>query len=584
MKLIQNKQLLSSTSASKGLSWSSNGSNLALATEKAIIVYSLMPNSSNSSEELSLHQRELIITDKSESNPYLFNVGVDKESLISREYEPSLKRARLIRLETFTSASGEEFPRRVDVLGWSPDHQLCTLTSDHWLKLHHQSNEDFIDASESLHLYLKSKRWKLLNENKSESSEDDCDLLERRLLAQSITDFAWTDQGDLVAITKSGHLIIWTMIENTLKVQCFKNLETRDLCLIRPFKDFIFIGSNDGRCKVCYYNSSKVECVDLGYLWPESDMTRVTTIKVLGAIRSSHVEVKVILGKGPYLINFDLKLDKTSMKIVSQDHALIPNACKVVNIIEMPNKGSFLAVPDTGNPLEINFSNNSVTFKRLKTFELDCDRWLCTGCEISPCGGLMAHFQTVGDYHDHLILRTPSKISFFSLQDEIGLINALSQRRDLNCFPSLEALRVSCRISAVCRLNIPNKILDLRVKFWLSKLNDYLNADGEISQLSLNILKQIIQKRNPSALQMYSNANNKEEAWKCRFCGQIEDEEEKTLLSGTCKSGHKWPRCITSLDLVDRHPVFRCTMCQLLSLCGDNVCPTCGNELVTNCE
>ena len=543
-----------------------------------------MPNPSNASEDLNLHQRELIITDKSESNPYLFDIGIDKESLISREYEPSLKRARLIRLEAFASASGEEFPRRVDVLGWSPGHKLCTLTADHWLKIHHRSNEDFIDASESLHHYLKSKCWKSLSDDKSESNKDNCDLLERRLSAQSMMDFAWTDQGDLAAVTKSGHAIIWTMNENSLKVKCFKNLEMQDLCLIRPFKDFLFIGSNDGRCKVCHYNSSEAEFVDLGYLWPEKDMTRVTSIKVLRAIRSSHGEIKVILGKGPYLINFDLKLDKMSMNIVSQDHALIPNACKVVNIIETPNNGPLLAVPDTGKPLEINFSNNGVTFKRLKTFESDCDRWSCSGCEISPCGGLMAHFQIVSDYHDHLILRTPSKISFFSLQDEIGLINTLSQRRDLNCFPSLEALRTSCCVSGVCRLNIPNKTLDLRVKFWLSKLNDYLNGDEEISQLSLNILKQIVHKRNPSILQKYSNMNNKEEAWKCLFCGHIEDKEEKTLLSGTCKSGHKWPRCIISLDLVDRHPVFRCTICQLFSLSGDNVCPTCGNDFITNSE
>ena len=56
-----------------------------VATEKAVIVYKFDPKAKNKSQDLTMEQSEVIMTDANEPNPHLFNVGIHRDDLLANE-------------------------------------------------------------------------------------------------------------------------------------------------------------------------------------------------------------------------------------------------------------------------------------------------------------------------------------------------------------------------------------------------------------------------------------------------------------------------------------------------------------------
>ena len=477
MRTVCTKSLATTVCSPSGIDWSEDDQ-LAVVTQKGVLVYDIIANASNVADSDICFKQELVPA-MAEVNPYLEDVNIDRDRLLDE-----LSPADQFKITTLThrypsTEHGKPVSRVYEYASWTPkgavlhgDCALVTLTEDHWLRVMvrdwtvNSEWETLVDVSEKFHSHLKSKKWR------------DCvspDVtgprkplfkavgdLKARMYMQGITYYVWSNvlaDGELnrsllVTALRNGKLAVWECVaerekEPRLELSSFvqTGFEERDeITYLNWYKvceeDFLlFVGSCDGRVQTFSVRWAAVEddepiFSDLGFaLWEFPDRSRVSLVTVL---RDRYLESSVLrlaVAKDSYLIVADLEVDLEKKTIAVPRKSPMPVGSSRIVDIQPLIDGTRLVVTEKGPPKRL-IVNDDITCK-LEPYEsrdetpMDTKNYKCCGARRSNGGSLFVFLQNVSAYHDHLILRTPGKLIFQTPYTFENLIEGLVGDKEL---------------------------------------------------------------------------------------------------------------------------------------------------------
>lgn len=235
MRVIQTVPLTAGVSTSSGLHWSEEDK-LCAVTNKGLLIYELIPNPCFTGTHL--NWRKAMIPNPERGNPYLHDVGIDRDVLMN-ELSLDDKELLIATHHLYPQPEAGKPPLRlVEKTVWAPKEafpaqsSLVTLTDDFWLKVMVEDSEAAdgswkvaVDLSQLLHQTLKSEKWKgcseVCDKPKKEISafKQRLNDLRGRTFAQAVTAFAWGGitckkgaerKSILVTSSKSGLLAFWS--------------------------------------------------------------------------------------------------------------------------------------------------------------------------------------------------------------------------------------------------------------------------------------------------------------------------------------------------------------------------------------
>ena len=651
MRLIQSLNLSSDAAGSPGLCWSRED-DLAVISKRGILVYELINDPRHSQPGLNL--RKDIIPSKTESSPHRLDVGLNINTVI--EHLPKEEQYRFADLmfnypnadngrpAVINATQIEWAPREVvcsnvgDDDGREEDMALFVLNCDHWLRLfiREKATKNWVPQVDFTGLLRTSKTWAKFKANSSDI--EIAQEVKSRMLSIAISKFCISEtvKDHDTGINKfllftaqiDGSLCLWEMSSKISKMPVrlleerqydsgLGEISSMEILPISTTQHLLILGSCDGRAKallVEWNGQDTPEIVSELFLWSNRDKSRVNAIhcSIFNSSVPGGTAARIVIAKETNFAAFELMVDKEApMTLSKKKGSRIPpldqkrTASRIIDI-QSANAESLLLIFEKECPLVLNVDWDTMAADVKPHWdgplEGDWTRYKCFGFKRSSGSALFAAVQNVSVFHDHLVLRTPMRISFYSAFDSTCMKRNLDAITDetIHLFKdSLEAFRsLSCastsEIESGDNENLRKFFVDYEEslvkndkswKFfiWLLRLSS-LKVGGKEDKLelalkrlfavyaerSLNSNIQISERDNrlrnsfESFLSSMDEMRTISSRWSCTFCDQGSDQE--SALSVACKNGHTWPRCIISLEVCDAPNPFVCTWCDCYAL------------------
>jgi hypothetical protein len=648
MKVLQSMSLPTHIAARSPLAWSAKGS-LAVATTKGLLIYDLFSNPTSEEPRLGLDPSMLAYT--TECNPYLQEVEIDPDVLL--EQLPVSEQFRVIDL--FMCAKPEpakSMERQANVIDWSPDDRLLVVTDDHWLRAytkvsHGQPWMLSHDLSNELRKYLRSRNWRdcaftagdseggsKLPKKVLKATND----LTGRVRAQCFTDVAWClseedDGGDHILITASklGHVIVWRWHSDgrAPTVDCVQQITDVPIVKLathrrRPADFLVFAAAADGRIwlrSLRWVGQVKdVVLEDWGCLRDRADRRLAGALKVLDSAEKDGRCLRLAMGLARHLVVADVKIDdEARTATVANKRATLCHSTVLTIEHLRTNKDvtSLVVVCETGPMLALRVGP---TWKDDLAFELqtmtppdglDVVHYRCLGLQSSPNGSLLAVTQNVCAYHDHLILKNPSRLVFVTPTNGVKdlIYEVLGEAIDspASIPDHLEVMRLMNKADEATTAVLLDKIrraLSLGGKpklcLWLTQhliqaleeedeensvLEELKGAHNDlVGHILLRQAEQALKdkdlcasaqwylsQRRPSAATKKHDGRQYE--WQCRLCDS--SAQQVAVDHVVCANGHVWPLCVRSLAVCDRADSVHCVACGATALPPVDMCTLC---------
>ncbi|XP_059094627.1 general transcription factor 3C polypeptide 4-like [Tigriopus californicus] len=640
MLCLQSKGLNSGVTSPNGLDWSEDF-RLAMTTQKGLLIYTLVPDPGVLQMHLNLKMH--LVPNDSLANPYIHQLGIDKQDLLRQLQPCEQHRVASLYYRFPVSENGKPPHRGTEIAKWTPKHAisfndlaLITLSEDCWLKVWCQVSPNSwtpqVDVSKLWHSYLVQHKWKPITQKNPSSTTSTLERglrdLKSRLMAVCTSTFAWSPviafEGQycsvLVTAQRSGHVVFWLSTAkdqsgpHKLEIISVLHSGLAEISFLGWFKIeehkfFLFLGSVDGRVKVMTLDwkvKSKPTLTESGLVWDCSDRARVSFVQVIDhSIQGSTHSLRLILAKDSYLSGLDLKVNETRVKIHGQK-SIPTGPSRIVNFVHLPS-GIKLIFNEIGAPQHINLNRNLQSLSLSKyTMDLSHNHYKCNGAQLSPGGGILAVLQSINTYYDHLLIRTPGRISFLNRENWPVILERLLTNPDFELQPdSAEVLRLGMLGDEDLNIGqLRDKVHaskgHLKGKFWLLNflanlaenhdLHDQLNLDVNrtataILKLHATDLKQSDLNSNAQHfLQICSEEPNMSSDfdWLCRFCDSKVKSESWDQV--TCQNDHSWPRCILSLGVADSEDLLMCPACDCVALPNVNmhyICSLCDQKMIS---
>lgn len=268
---------------------------------------------------------------------------------------------------------------------------------------------------------------------------------------QSIVGFVWTDvvktKSLLITSQKDQKLAIFEIdSENaTLKFTSFYKLPLIMTSVIKLYKVdtemfLLFLGTVDGRVltlKLNYNGEEKPVIQDLGFgIWEDNDHARVSTISIIRDNFLDNQHLGLAISKAHFLLVIDITFAADG--IVKQASRYAKSVASNITEIQSLRDGSHLVIRQKGVSLQLMVPED---IKRCVLTEyplpgLDVKNFKCHGMRRSNGGAIYAYLQNIATYHDHLILRNPSKLTFFTpfSLDELSKFLLESENSDIGMY------------------------------------------------------------------------------------------------------------------------------------------------------
>ena len=222
----------------------------------------------------------------------------------------------------------------------------------------------------------------------------------------------------------SGHIVHYTCRdEEDSRVLSVHKTNVKEIsCVQHALIDgakLLFVASNDGRVEVLKMGKS---FTSLGFLWEDQD--RLTVDKIL--VTSSDDRTFVILAKANFCVKMGIKIKKGSKLEVEQTLNINSGLTKLVGMemiedkIVFCNQKSAMKICDISKFSQQDSSNIDLDISR--------DDYYCQGMTSSPSGAIFACVDNVSSFNDHLIVRQPGKLIFWTLGTETSLRTQLIQK------------------------------------------------------------------------------------------------------------------------------------------------------------
>lgn len=641
MLCLQSKGLNSGVTSPNGLDWSEDY-RLVITTQKGLLIYTLVPDPGVLQSHLNLKMH--LVPNDSVANPYISQLGIDKQNLVHQLEPCEQHRVASLYYRFPVSENGKPPHRGTEVTKWTPKHAitandlaLITLSEDCWLKVWVQVSPNSwtpkVDVSKLWHDYLVQQKWKPIAEKKptgtNSALERDIWDLKCRLLAICVSTFAWSSvktfdheyYSVLVSAQRSGHLVFWLSIAKAqrslhkMKLISVLHSGLAEISYmgwykLEESKFLLFLGSVDGRVKLMIMNwdvSTDPTFIESGLVWDCSDRARVSLVQAIDhSFQDSTHSLRVILAKDCYLSAIDLKLNESEFKIHGQK-SIPTGPSRIVNLVHLP-LGVKLIFNEIGAPQQLNLTRNIQSMSLSKySMDISNNHYKCNGAQLSPGGAILVVLQSINTYYDHLLIRTPGRISFLNRENWPVILERLLDNPDFKLqADSAEVLRLGMLSDedlniAQLRDKVHTSKGFPKGKLWLlnflanlaenHELHDELLSDVE--KMATAILK------NYAMILAQSDANSHfsrhflevcgetstetpcELNWRCRFCdGKVKSESWDRV---TCQNEHIWPRCILSLGVADGADLYTCPSCNCVALSDLDlpyVCSLCDQELI----
>jgi len=586
-------------SSCSGLKWSEDYQ-LAIATKKGVYVFEIIPNAKRSA--LNVNYVKTFIENDMEVNPWQLINGVPFELLsqLPREMRNSVTMDRVI---SPNMIGGEATFRQVAKVGWAPRLEeseskclLVTLTVDfrfRFLKLEGRQWSTELELSQILFEYFKDISLEENQRNNSDNSnfsehEITVKNIKKRCYNLATNCWCWKNRYEFFTGQLSGHVVHWQRGKNTVVKKMFKTDLDEIACVqfnTLNNMDILLVCGKDGR--VVAYKLSSTSHSLFGWIWNDLDRMPVENV-VIDQSRNL-----LLLAKANFGLSLKYKITRSRIEITKTNH-INTGLTKIVGMEAINDK---LFVANQKSPFKLWDMKDKTT---VVDVDIAREHYFCYGVAGSPNQSIFACLENISSFNDHLIMREPGRLVFWtfetldSLQEKLkdGLLGP-------DIMESYRLLVLKNKLDVDPNISISSDINNCRFDWWHHSV---LNArTTQKSQKLINVLEQceIVLRSQAAKHVLTSQKKAFEQAaleasagfvltftdcvnlkkiatevlekigvsrWTCRICGSLEKTDSLRVSFISCLSGHIWPRCVSTQQPVSVTRPARCCWCKSLAV------------------
>jgi len=590
------------------MSWSPEY-RLAVATKQGVFIFSLTLDPFCSSAELNFHQHFIpTVAMKPQPDPLL---SQDKVCQLSIEMKNRLTNDRV--LAPFTP-NADSFSH-MRYVGWSPEvsiHQqqntyfLLTIGFDYSFRLYYKDIKDGWKESINLQNILTSyadnnKQIQKVNMNVKhvEAPDNAYNQLFRKAYFSATLCVSWNEINRFYTGQEGGQVVFWSLDNANIKIIDVVQTKLPSVTAIESIsldnKQIVFAGSLDGSVKVIFKSGKKnINPVDV---WKDVDMLKVLKIKLSKNKSSQNWHLFLCKANFVVVLTIEINASKNVVKVLStssinagishvvglelvQDDVIDNQSNEVdttnedyklssdsVNALIGAQKGKiFLWDYRTGNRRNLALHNDHRHFST----------W---GVSSSPGQAVFCLLECVSSFNDHLLLREPTRLTFFTFCSHQDIREKVSGSKLLPDY--LELYRSLYFKSGT--IESPNTYSNENCRWWISCVHANTSESADLQVQDAEKLLRIEEAK--KFIKIPKVANNTKfhaakflytycedlsvkreaknimscETWKCGVCGnQMEDED---IRSVTCISQHTFTRCGITQAPCDQPVYLTCSWC-----------------------
>ena len=185
----------------------------------------------------------------------------------------------------------------------------------------------------------------------------------------------------------------------------------------------IFLGGVDGRVTALRVHvtapKDTVTVKELGCVWTKADRASVSVISIAAAgdaLAEPRRSLRLLFAKSLYVVICDVDVSGDAAKVTGK-WAARTGGSNIVDVLPRGDGGGeYLVMRERGPPQSLSLQDDlrNCSLSDLAAPSLDTERFKCHGAKRSGGGALYAVLQSVCVYYDHLVLRTPGRLSFMT--------------------------------------------------------------------------------------------------------------------------------------------------------------------------
>ena len=486
-RLLQCYSLPSPITSTSPPAWSEDH-RLAFITRKGVYVFELLPDAGKTTQKLSFEKT--FLENPSQPNPWQLKAALPDDVLWKLEGKTRAG-VMMDRVMAPQSAGAELIYRQTNMVGWTPPASkprnstqpqsclLLTTTADFWLRLHVQEGRQWrthIDLSELLWKYLHKDISKEEAMEVEEEEEASAILEKRKKFAYHLAtaSHCWTSTGHLVTGQMGGQLVTYSMGE-----ACVLGLTDTSLSSITCLsivgvggRELLVAGGGSG--KVLAFSWEEGGWEEVGEVWGEEDHLVLSRVAQLGD--------SLVLGKGGFCIvvhvNFGAESGKVEFSMVRTLH------CGITKIIGLQVLDGKLLIGNQKGPVKVWDLEKGEGEVEL---EVDSKHYMTYGIVASPNQSLFVTVQSIDAFNDHLIMREPGRLVFWTLEDVASLEASLEWGVfGPDMLEVVRCLRISDKVEAPPDFKCPSaeEVLQCRLEWWKLRTLASRKGDSGVAELA----------------------------------------------------------------------------------------------------
>ena len=484
-RLLQCYSLPSPITSTSPPAWSGDH-RLAFITRKGVYIFELLPDAGKTSQKLSLEKT--FVENPCEPNPWQMKAVLPDEVLW--RLEGKIRAGVMMdRVMAPQSVGAELIYRQTNMVGWTPlgirpsslnpsritptsSCLLLTATADFWLRLHVQEGRKW-----TTHLDLSQLLWNYLDtegadeEAMEQEGEDDLSAIlnKHKKLAYKLAtaSHTWTKSGALVTGQMGGQLVTYDTEEASVLSLTETSLDSIMClgCVEVGGEELVLAGGGCG--KVLAFRWGEGGWQPEGDVWGEEDHLVLTRVAQLGD--------SLVMGKGGFCIVVQMTTKEESERIrFSMTRTL---HCGITKIIGLELIAGQILIGNQKGPVKVWDLEKGEGKVEL---EVESKHYMTYGIVASPNQSLFVTVQSIDAFNDHLIMREPGRLVFWTLDDVDSLEASLTGGKfGPDMLEVVRCLRISDKIEVPLGMQCPgvDDVLQCRLNWW--KLKNLASRKGD---------------------------------------------------------------------------------------------------------